>query len=84
MPSTGQLSAGGGELVVALEKRGPSHGGTMALVGPCIDAILEGTAEPACWRGNGPLPNHVDGLKQTQVIAAIIESSQNGKVIALH
>ncbi len=81
-PTTGQLAAGGGELAPALEFRGPAGGTLMALVGYCLDAIQEGTLEPASWQGNGPLPTHVDGLKQTQVVAAIVESAEMGKVVA--
>lgn len=82
-PTTGQLSAGGGQTALALEKRGPSHGGTIALVGPCIDAIIEGTDEPSSYQGNGPLPNHVDGLRQTQIVTAIIDSARTGEPVAL-
>ena len=35
------------------------------------------------WHGNGPLPSHVDGLRQTQVIMAIIESSERGEPVSL-
>jgi predicted dehydrogenase len=80
-PTTGQLSAGGGTLQPSLEVRGPSAGGLMALVGPFLDAIREDTLEPASWRGNGPLPTHVDGLKQTQVVAAIIQSAETNQVV---
>jgi predicted dehydrogenase len=83
MPSTGQLSAGGDETMLSLEKLGPSHGGTMALVGPIVDAILEETLEPVCWQDNGPLPTHVDGLRQTLVVAAIEESSQRGEPVTV-
>ena len=48
---------------------------------PFVDAILGNTAEPKSWVGRGPLPNHVDGLKQTQIVAAIIKSSETGKVV---
>jgi predicted dehydrogenase len=82
-PTTGQLSAGGDTIALALERRGPSHGGTTALVGPCLDAILEGTLEPACWHGNGPLPTHLDGLKQAQVVAAILASCESGQPAAI-
>ena len=80
-PTTGQLAAGEGELTPALEFRGPTGGTLMALVGYLIDAIMENTLTPKSWQGNGPLPTHVDGLKQTQVVVAIIESSVTGKVV---
>src|SRR5262249_36542879 len=47
-PVAGTLSAGGGARAVALEHRGITAGGTMALVGPIIDSILEDSAEPVC------------------------------------
>lgn len=68
---------------LALEYPGALDSSGMALVGPFIDAILEETAEPKCWVGNGPLPNHVDGLRQTQVVLALIESSTRGQPVAL-
>jgi predicted dehydrogenase len=83
MPATSSLAAGGGTLALALERRGPSPGGTMALMAPCIDAILEGRDEPTTYRGNGPLPNHLDGLRQTQVVTAIVESACTGRVVTL-
>jgi predicted dehydrogenase len=83
MPSTGQLSAGGGHTALALEQRGPSHAGTMALAGLCIDAILEERREPASYQGNGPLPDHVDGLRQAQIVLAIVDSARMGEPVAL-
>lgn len=83
MPTTGQLSAGGGELSSALEFHGLGYGGLLPLVDFCIDAILENNLEPARWRGLGPLPTHGDGLKQTQVVTAIIRSADTGKVIGI-
>lgn len=82
-PTAGTLAAGGGETALALEHRGAVAGGTMALVGPIIDSILENTPEPASWQQRGPLPNHLDGLRQTQVVMAIIESSQTGQPVSL-
>lgn len=80
----GTLAAGGEQMAYALQHLGePGGGGTTALVGPMIDAILEDKPEPSCWQGRGPLPNHVDGLRQTQVVMAIIESSQTGRPVDL-
>ena len=53
----------------------------MALMGPFVAAILEGTYSPKDYRQLGPLPNHLDGLRQTQVVSAIIESSETGRVV---
>lgn len=82
-PTTGQLSAGGGELTPALEYRGLGYGQWMAFSGYCIDAMLENTLEPKSWQGNGPLPTHVDGLKQTQITTAIVTSAETGKVVEI-
>lgn len=80
-PTTGELAAGGGQLSPALEFRGLGSGGLMSLVGYCLEAILEETLTPASWSGRGPLPTHVDGLKQTQVVAAIIRSAETGRAV---
>lgn len=82
-PTTGALKAGGGELRPALEYHGLGYGVRMAMAGYFIDAILEDTLEPACWQGLGPLPTHVDALKQTQITTAIVESARTGKVVSL-
>ncbi len=63
---------------MALEQLGPGQGGVLALNEAFIDSILEETLEPECWQGRGPLPTHVDGLRQTQIVTAIIESSRRG------
>ena len=65
----------------ALEYRGPKDGGGMALVGAFLDSLREGTLTPTSWQDRGPLPTHVDGLRQTQVTCAIVESAQTGKVV---
>jgi len=80
-PTTGQLSAGGGELLPALEYYGPCSVGLAAMVGPFVDAILEDTLQPKSWAERGPLPTHLDGLRQTQIVAAIIRSSVTGRVV---
>lgn len=82
-PSAGFLAAGGGERVPALEYKGLGYGAPMALVDYCLHAILEDTLEPACWRDLGPLPTHVDGLKQTQIVAAIVASAERGEVVSI-
>jgi predicted dehydrogenase len=83
MPTAGQLSAGGGEISPALEYHGLGYAPWMSFNGYIIDAILEGSLEPSSWQGNGPLPNHIDGLKQTQITTAIITSAETGSVITL-
>jgi predicted dehydrogenase len=80
-PTAGQLSAGGGKLQPSLEFRGVAAAGLMPLVGHFVNAILEDTPTPESWRGNGPLPTHVDGLRQTQVVTAIVRSAQTNQVV---
>jgi predicted dehydrogenase len=82
-PTTGQLSAGGGQVKPSLEARVPGGGNLMALVGHFVDAILQNTLTPEGWQGNGPLPTHLDGLKQSQVVAAIIKSAETNQVVTL-
>jgi len=48
-----------------------------------VDAVLEDTLTPSSWIGYGPLPTGIDGLKQTQIVSAIIESAQQDKVVRL-
>ena len=79
--SAGQLTAGGGELSLALEFHGLGYGAPMALSGCIVDAILEDTLTPQSWQNLGPLPTHVDGLKQSQVIAALLHSAETGKTV---
>jgi len=81
--TAGALKAGGGELRPALEYHGLGYGGLMPLVGYCIDAILEDTLEPDSWQGLGPLPTHLDGLRQTQITTAIIRSAETGQVVEI-
>lgn len=80
-PATAQLKAGGGEQMLSLETFEDLSAGTMGLAGPVIDSIVEGTLTPASWQGRGPLPTQVDGLRQTQIVAAIVESSKTGRVV---
>ena len=80
-PTTGELSASSGVRRPCLEVRGPSAGGLMALVGRFVDAILQDTLTPESWQGNGPLPTHHDGLRQAQVVAAIVKSAQTNEVV---
>ncbi|MHB0876456.1 MAG: Gfo/Idh/MocA family protein [Anaerolineae bacterium] len=83
-PTSGPLVAGGGELAPALEYRGACAASPMALMGAFIAAILEGTYSPKDYAQLGALPNHLDGLRQTQVVSAIIESSETGRVVEVH
>jgi len=46
-----------------------------------VDAILEDTLTPSSWAHYGPLPSGIDGLRQTQVVGAIVDSSEQGRVV---
>jgi predicted dehydrogenase len=47
-----------------------------------IDAVLEDTLTPSSWAEYGPLPTGIDGLIQTRVVGAIVESAELGRVVA--
>jgi hypothetical protein len=48
-----------------------------------VDAVLEDTLIPSSWTECGPLPTGIDGLKQTQIVQAIVESAEKEKVVEL-
>ncbi|MBV7340004.1 Gfo/Idh/MocA family oxidoreductase [Chloroflexi bacterium TSY] len=77
------LAMGDDQLALALEKRGQYQSEAMPLVPPILDAILEGTTEPAQWSMIGTLPTHIDGLRQVQVADAIIRSCERGESVSL-
>ena len=81
-PTTGSLSAGGGELRTGLEALAPSMDWWRIARG-FIDAVLEDTLTPSSWDRYGPLPTGLDGLRQTRVVCAIVESAETGKVVSL-
>ncbi len=80
-PTTGTLSAGGEQQMLSLEYQGLGYGDPMALAGCFIDGILGNTWAPSTWKGPGPLPTHVDGLKGTQIVVAIVQSAETGRVV---
>lgn len=82
-PTAGVLQAGGGQLSPALEFRGLGYGEFMAMPDHFIDAILEDTLTPHSWQRLGPLPTHLDGMKQTRITTAIVESAATGRPITL-
>ena len=81
-PVAGLLAAGGEALQPSLEFRGASPDRLLPLVAHFLDAIQENTLTPTSWHDNGPLPTHEDGLRQTQVVSAIIQSAQTGQVVS--
>jgi hypothetical protein len=48
-----------------------------------VDSVLEDTLTPSSWADYGPLPSGIDGLRQTQVVCAIVESAEKGKPVDL-
>jgi predicted dehydrogenase len=48
-----------------------------------LDAIEEGKDIPSTWEGNGGLPYALDGLKQTAIVEAIVESARSGREVAV-
>jgi predicted dehydrogenase len=68
---------------LSLEHIGPDGAHGLMLVGPMLDALAQNTLTPTSWQGLGPLPTHVDGLRQVQVVQAILDSAQRGQVVSL-
>jgi predicted dehydrogenase len=81
-PSTESLQAGGGQLKTGLEALAPPTDWWRVARG-FVDALLEDTLTPSSWQGYGPLPTGVDGLRQTRVVCAIVESAHTGQVVTL-
>jgi predicted dehydrogenase len=81
-PSTESLQAGGGQLKTGLEAFAPPTDWWRVARG-FVDALLEDTLTPSSWQGYGPLPTGVDGLRQTRVVCAIVESAGTGRAVAL-
>jgi predicted dehydrogenase len=81
-PTAGSLKAGGGELKVGLEAFALPQDWWRIAQG-FVDGILEDTLTPSSWDRYGPLPSGVDGLRQTRVVCAIVESANTGKVVSL-
>jgi predicted dehydrogenase len=81
-PTAGELKAGGGELKRGLEAFALPQDWWRVPRG-FIDAVLEDTLTPSSWTEYGPLPTGIDGLRQTQVVCAIVESAESGQVVEL-
>lgn len=82
-PTTGWLSAGSGKTMLSLEYQGLGYGDPEDLVGCFLESIEKDTLTPPSWKGPGSLPTHEDGLKQTQITCAIVESAEAGRVVAI-
>lgn len=81
-PTAGKLKAGGGSLKRALEAVVLPQD-WWQIAGACVDAILENTLTPSSWQGYGPVPTGIDGLRQTQVVSAIVASAERGESVVL-
>jgi predicted dehydrogenase len=71
----------GVERALELEMRGNLNPNPTEVI---LDAIVEGTYTPESWvkwQGEGSLPSAVDGLEQTKIVCAIIESAETGEVV---
>lgn len=79
-PTAGELVAGGGALKRGFETfENPLDWWRVGR--GFIDAILEDTLTPSSWTEWGPLPTIADGLRQTQIVCAIVESAETGRVV---
>jgi len=81
-PTAGKLKAGGGGLKRGLEAFALPQDWWRVAQG-FVDAILEDTLTPSSWKGYGPLPTGIDGLRQTQVVSAIVASAERGEPVVL-
>lgn len=67
----------------SFEHVGPDGAHGLMLVGPMLDSFAQNTLTPSSWQGLGPLPTHEDGLRQVQVVQAILDSARRGQPVAL-
>lgn len=79
-PTAGALKAGGGQRKAGLEATVLPQDWWRVARG-FVDAVLEDTLTPSSWVQYGPLPSGIDGLKQTRVVCAIVDSAETGRVI---
>jgi predicted dehydrogenase len=75
-----ELEKGGGRLRPCLESFVPSTD-QWTLARSLLDAMLEDTPTPSSWKDYGAVPTGEDGLKQTRVVCAIVESAETGRVV---
>ncbi len=80
-PTAGALKAGGGDVKRGLETF-ENKMDWWRIARGFVDAIVEDTLTPSSWQGYGPLPRAVDGLRQTQIVHAIVKSAESGRVVA--
>jgi predicted dehydrogenase len=81
-PMAGEQETGGGTLKRGLEAFASAKN-WWRMARSFVDAVLEDTLTPSSWTEYGPLPTGIDGLRQTQVVCAVIESAERGEAIDL-
>ncbi len=69
------IASVGGGLMPQLEM-GAAQPPATKLMDHILASIFEGKAVPSTWEGNGRLPTGEDGLMQTKIVSAIIESAK--------
>jgi len=79
-PTAGALQAGGAKRARGLEAFELPQD-WWRIVRGFVDAILQDTLTPSSWQGYGPLPTGIDGLHQTQVVSAIVQSAETGRLV---
>jgi len=72
----------GGDPMPSLEMAAGQPAATQ-LMDHIIASIKEGQPIPSTWAGNGGLPTGEDGLKQTRIVCAIIESARLRREVAV-
>lgn len=81
-PTAGALETAAAEERVALEA-GALPQDWWRLARGFVDGVLEDTLTPSSWAHYGPLPTAEDGLRQTRVVAAIVRSAEENRVVGL-
>jgi len=72
----------GGDVMPSLEMDSSQPPATR-LMDHILASITENKEVPSTWEGNGRLPTGDDGLKQTQIVCAIIESAHTHREVQI-
>ncbi|MFO7633383.1 MAG: Gfo/Idh/MocA family oxidoreductase [Caldilinea sp.] len=67
----------------SLEHIGGDQADGMMLIAPILDAVEQETLTPRSWQNRGDLPTHRDGLRQVQVVQAILDSARSGRPVTV-
>jgi predicted dehydrogenase len=65
----------------SLEHIGGDQAHGMMLLDPILDAVQQNTLTPVSWQERGTLPTHHDGLRQVQVVQALLDSAHCGQPV---